>query len=179
MAELKGKLPVPSELARIATQNLEPNSFLTCYWNDFANNGTSIEEFVSEKSHLENILQGLGIETTNEFRDDIEASQDLLDEEATLCLSTGEHNAHIIEHDAFHRLFISKIRGGPKYHFSEAIAWFLTHDSKLPVYDRVARKKEVGLPFCITTDQWVQVNRPLLTSGVGCQLWTPSLLYCQ
>lgn len=164
MRELKLKPPLPSELARIAIEHLGEDSFLTCYWRDFVNNGTSIEEFVAEKSHLEDILQGLNIRTTNEFREDIEGSQDLLDEESILhSICITEMSKHIIEHDAFHRIFISKIRGGPKYRFSEAVAWFLTHDSKLPVFDRAARKGKSYLSFCLTSDQWVQINRPLLT----------------
>jgi len=163
MKELKQKQPLPSELARIAVENLEEDSFLTSYWRDFVRNGTSIEEFVAEKSHLEDILQGLNIRTTNEFRKDIEGSQDLLTEESMLrSTCKTEMSEHIIEHDAFHRIFIGKIRGGPKYHFSEAVAWFLTHDSKLPVYDRVARKGKNYLSFSITSNQWIQINRPLL-----------------
>lgn len=163
MEELKQKPPLPRELARIAKENLEKDSFLTCYWNDFAKNGTSIEEFISEKSHLEDILEGLEIKETDEFRKDIEGSQELLNEESILrSVCTFEVSDHIIEHDAYHRIFINKVRAGPKYKFSEVTAWFLTHDSKLPVYDRAARKGKSYLPFCITSDQWVQVNRPLL-----------------
>jgi len=163
MKQLKQRPPLPKELARIAAVNLEKDSFLTCYWDEFVKNGTSIEEFISEKSHLEDILVGLEIRETNKFREDIEESQELLDEESILRSNTFEDNEHIIEHDAFHRVFINKIRKGPKYNFSEAVAWFLTYDSKLPIYDRAARKGKPFLPFCITGDQWVQVNRPLLT----------------
>ena len=163
MKQLKQRPPLPKELARIATMNLEKDSFLTCYWDEFVKNGTSIEEFISEKSHLENILGGLEIRETNEFRKDIEESQELLNEESILRSSTSVDRDYIVEHDAYHRVFINKIRKGPKYHFHEAVAWFLTHDSKLPVYDRAARKGKPFLPFCITSDQWVQVNRPLLT----------------
>ncbi len=163
MKQLKQKPPLPKELARIAAENLEKDSFLTCYWDEFVKNGTSIEEFVSEKSHLEGILEGLEIKETNKFRKDIEGSQELLNEKSILRSSTSEVNEHIIEHDTYHRVFINKIRKGPKYKFSEAVAWFLTHDSKLPVYDRAARKGKSFLSFCITSDQWVQINRPLLT----------------
>ena len=163
MKELKRKPPLPSELARIAVENLGEDSFVTLYWRDFVRNGTSIEEFVTEKSHLEDILQGLNVKTTNKHREDIEGSQDLLNEESILrSVCSNELGEHIIEHDAFHRIFINKIRRGPQYHFPEAVAWFLTHDSKLPAYDRAARKGKSYLPFCITSDQWVQINRPLL-----------------
>lgn len=163
MKELRLRPPLPSELAKIAVEALEEDSFLVSYLTDFVEHGTSIEEFVAEKSHLEAILQGLNITTTNTFRQQIEESQEQLYEEGVLrsvCkVGVGEH---IIQHDAFHRIFITKMRQGPKYHFPEAVAWFLTHDSKLPEYDRVARKGKPQLPFCITSDQWVQINRPLL-----------------
>jgi len=163
MKELK-KLPLPAELARIAVENLDEDSFLTLYWREFIRNGTSIEEFIAEKSHIENILQGLEIQTTNEFRDEIEGSQELIEEKRILrSICTDGTSEYIIEHDAFHRIFINRIRGGTKRHFSEAVAWFLTNDSKLPAYDRVARKGKSYLAFCITSDQWVQINRPLLT----------------
>lgn len=163
MKELKQRPPLPRELARIAVMNLEKDSFLTCYWDEFVKNGTSVEEFISEKSHLEDILEGLEIRETNEFRKDIEESQELLNEESILRSSTSKVNEHIIEHDAYHRVFINKIRKGPKYKFSAAVAWFLTYDSALPVYDRAARRGNSFLSFCITSDQWMQVNRPLLT----------------
>ena len=164
MRELKKKPPLPWELAKIAVENLEEDSFLTMYWKNFVGKRTSIEEFVTEKSFLKDILQGLNIKTTDTLRVEIEKSQELLDEETILrSVCTGELNEHIIEHDAFHRMLINKIRKEPKYHFSDAIAWFLTHDSKLPEYDRVARKGGNYLPFCVTSDQWVQINRPLLT----------------
>lgn len=112
---------------------------------------------------MKDVLEGLGIKETNEFRGDIEGSEELQDEESILRSSTGEFREPIVAHDAFHRVFINKVRKEPKYHFSQAVAWFLTNDRKLPVYDRAARKGKPCLPFCITGDQWVQVNRPLLT----------------
>ncbi len=163
MKKLKQKPPLPRELARIAKENLGIDSFLTCYWDDFVKNGTSIEEFVSEKSYLKDILEGLEIKETDRFRKDIEGSQELKSEKSILrSVCINELGGHIVEHDAYHRIFIDKVRSGTKYRFSEATAWFLTHDSKLPVYDRAARKGKPSLPFCITSDQWVQVNRPLL-----------------
>lgn len=164
MKEINQKPPIPSELAKIAVKNLEKDSFLTSYWNEFVKNGISIEEFVVEKSHLEDILHGFDISKTSKYREDIEDSPELLNEKSILrSIAAPEISEHIIEHDAFHRVFIKKIRRVPKYHFYEAVAWFLTHDNKLPVYDKVARKGQSFLPFCITSDQWIQINRPLLT----------------
>lgn len=160
---IKENKPIPKELARIAIQNLECDNFMVCYWKEFVDNGISIEEFVAEKSHIEEILNNLKINITHKIRKDIESSQELLKEESLLRqVAPPNTDEHVIEHDAFHRLLIQKMRRGEKYNFSEADVWFLTHDTKLPVYDRIARKGRQSLPFCLLTNQWVQINRPLL-----------------
>ncbi len=101
---------------------------------------------------------------TNKFRKDIEDSEELLNAESILTRACGDNfNPAIVEHDAFHQVFINKIRKGPKHSFSDATAWFLTHDTKLPAFDREARRGRPYLPFCIMTDQWAQINRPLLS----------------
>ena len=162
MKELKEKPPIPKDLARIAIDNLGEDSFLTIYWKDFVANGTSIEEFITKTSYIETILKELGIRKTNDYRNVIDGSDELISEESTLRSCSEYTNEYIIEHDAFHRIFINKKRGGLKYRYSDAVAWFLTQDNKLPRYDRIARKGQDYLPFCITTDQWIQINRPLL-----------------
>lgn len=162
--QLRQRPSLPSELARIAVENLEVDSFVTLYWKSFVRNGISIEEFYSERSHLDEILGGLDIQITNKFRRDIDKSDELIDEMSILrSVAVAWTSEHIIEHDAYHRVFINKIRKSPKYSFTDATAWFLTDDSKLPVYDQVARKGKNYLPFCITSNHWIQINRPLLT----------------
>jgi len=163
LKELKRVPKLPRDLLRIAIKSLGEDDFVTNYWKEFLKNGISIEEFVSEKSHIEEIISVLEINITDEYRKEIEGSEELRDEESMLRTACGDSiSERIIEHDAFHRVLITKIRKGAKYKFNDAVAWFLTHDSKLPVYDRAARKGEDFLPFCLTTEQWVQVNRPLL-----------------
>ncbi|MCG6190078.1 hypothetical protein [Maribellus maritimus] len=152
------------EIALAAIDVLETNTFLVSYWKEFINNGLAIEEFALEKSHINNILKGYGIKLTEQFREEIEKSEELKDEESLLreSCSTGNFSQSVIEHDAFHRIFIKKLRNGFKYKFSEAKAWFLTHDSKLPTYAHHALKGRRALPFCISTNEWMQVNRPFL-----------------
>jgi len=153
----------PRELARIALLKLSKDSFLTYYWQEFVKNGTSIEEFIAEKSNIGELLNGLGIQTTGDFREEIEKSDELRSEMSILRNTLiGIRSENQIEHDAFHRILINKYRGTPKYKYRDAMAWFLTHDTLLPAYGRVARKGKNYIPFCITTDQWIQINRPLL-----------------
>jgi len=164
MKELQKYSPVPAELAKIALEYLGEDSFLTCYWKEFTENQTPLEEFITERAYLKDILDNHEIEETHKWRKEIEGTEELLQEESKLrSILMVATDDNIIEHDAFHRVLIGKIRKGPKYNFHEAIAWFLSHDTKLPVYDRVARGGKEYLPFCILSDQWIQVNRPLLT----------------
>jgi hypothetical protein len=163
MKEHKKRPPVPAELARIALDSLGTNSFLTSYWEYFVKHKLSIEEFVTEKSHIDSLLDKLEIEKVSRYRNEIEKSKELVEEESILRSSCGnQFNDNIITHDAFHRILIQKVRKDPKYRFSDAVAWFLTSDTKLPNYDRFARKGSRSLPFCILTDEWIQINRPLL-----------------
>lgn len=156
--------PIPKELVRIAIEKLDEDNFMVCYWKEFVKNGVSIKEFFAEKSHLEDILGGLEIREYSKFRRDIEDSDELKREESMLRqVAPFDTDEHVIEHDSFHRILINKLRREETYIFSKAKAWFLTHDTKLPVYDRVARRGRQFLPFCLLTNQWVQINRPLLT----------------
>jgi hypothetical protein len=167
MSEAKRRLPVPAELARVALDNLGVDSFITNYWQELVQKGISLEEFVAEKSQIEFVLYGLDVETTDEFRKEIEGSAELQSEMQILRSCCPDTNELVIEHDAFHRILISKMRKEPKYNFASAVAWFLTHDHSLPAYDRKARKGSSCIPFCITTDQWVQLNRPLLVRAAN------------
>jgi hypothetical protein len=163
VTEMKRMPFIPHDLARIAAENLEANSFLTTYWVEFAKNRTTVEEFVAEKTHVEKILSGLQIRINDEYVRSIKTSAEFTEEKSILMTECkGVLNDNIVAHDAFHRVFIGKLRGTLKYSFSQAVAWFLTDDRKLPRYDRAARKGKQCLPFCVTTDQWIQINRPLL-----------------
>lgn len=164
LKEAREKPTISSELAKIALEELGETNFITIYWSELVKKGVTIEEFIAELSHLDQILDGLNIGIFNKFRKDIEDSEELRDEMSTLRKACGDHiNIHIVEHDAFHRILINKLRKGKKYNFNEAKAWFLTHDHKLPQYSKYARQGQAHLPFCITTNEWIQINRPLLS----------------
>ena len=110
MKELKSKPVLPKDLARIAVDHLGVDSFVTIYWSEFVKNGTSIEEFIAEKSLIDGVLEGLNIQITNKFRKDIEDSEELLDAESILTRVCEDHlHPAIVEHDAFHQIFINKI----------------------------------------------------------------------
>lgn len=162
-----GKKTISADLAKVALDQMGETSFMTVFWRNLVDRGVSLREFVSEVSYLDDILEGLGITINNKFRKDIEESEDLRDEMSELRKACGDNiNLNIVEHDSFHRILVRKYRKGNKYKFNDAKAWFLTQDHKLLKYSRSARKGETYLPFCITTNEWIQINRPLLTRTV-------------
>lgn len=173
--EQRKKPIIPRELVKIAVEQLDNDSILVNYWTEYAKTGLTIEDFISEKSHVESILAELNIRIYDKNRKDIESSDDLKREESILRTACGDYfNPNIVEHDAFHRLLIIKLRKTPKYNFNNAVAWFLTQDSKLLQYSKVARKGNQSLPFCITSDQWIQINRPFLARTVSPQEYEDS-----
>ena len=164
LKETKQKPPITAELARVAINNLGQENFLTAYWSGLAQKRLTIEEFVAEISYVHDILEGLDIEVFHKFQEDIEKSDELVDEMSKLKQACGDRfNEHVVEHDAFHRILIRKLRKRTRYNFKDAVAWFLTQDSKLPSYARFARKGQEYLPFCLTTNQWIQLNRPFIS----------------
>ena len=158
-----GNIPIPSkEIAEIAIKILPEKDFLYSYWEELIEKKITIKDFIKEKTNFELLLKNLNIIQISRFRETIESSEELLNEMSKLRLYCPDKDSRVVEHDAFHRIFINKIRKVPKYHFSDAIAWFLTEDKKLPGYDGSARKEKKSLSFCLTIDQWVQFNRPLI-----------------
>jgi len=150
------------ELADVAVRTLDPNNFMVTYWREFVEKRISLNEFIVEKSHLDRIFKELNISVIPDFRKEIEGSNELKDEESILRTACGDFPATIIEHDAFHNILVKRIRNGEKYKYTQAIAWFLTHDTKLPFYARASLKGKKSLPFCITTNEWIQINRPFI-----------------
>lgn len=150
-------------LAQAAIKILDSHNFLVSYWKEFLKNGLTISEFAVDKSHINTILAGLNISVLNDFREEIEKSQDILDEESILRSTCGSLvSPSVVQHDAFHCILIKKLRQNPRYKYSDATAWFLTHDSKLPAYAHAGLKGSKALPFCITTNEWIQINRAFL-----------------
>jgi hypothetical protein len=149
-------------LAEVAIKTLDSNNFMVTYWKEFVDKRLTLNEFIIEKSHLEKVLKNLNIELISDFREEIEKSEELKNEESILRSTCGDFPQQIIEHDAFHNILVKKIRKEAKHKYSQAVCWFLTHDTKLPVYARASLKGKKTLPFCITTNEWIQINRPFI-----------------
>ena len=126
-------------------------------------------------AEVENLLQDLEIEVSDEHCKEILAQESLLDEETSLLKSIEDNkrltrnpynfrelSPYVAEHDAFHRLLILRLRAGNEgTNFFDVPYWFLTCDSKLPSYDKRRRITEkMKTPFCVLSSQWVQTMRP-------------------
>ena len=140
--------------------------FLTQYYLMYLKVGISLDEYILMKKQLDEILDKLGITITKGFRNDIDKSDELKDETSKL-MTHFNSNIHIAEHDAFHYLLISKLRGGNQYNFHKTKYWFLTNDNKLLPYDEFTKKQKKSMPFCIMLNQWIQIHRPLFLRTLG------------
>lgn len=95
----------------------------------------------------------------------IEESEEYLDEQKKLRANCKQEiSDNIIKHDAFHKVLIKKIRGNDdeNIEFKNAKAWFLTEDFKLIDSSNLFLQKGIELPYCLSVDQWIHFNRPLL-----------------
>jgi hypothetical protein len=67
----------------------------------------------------------------------------------------------VLEHDAKHRLLVEQLRGAGHIEFSNGRYWFLTQDTRLPVFARTVPvgQEPPNLPFCMLSSAWAQVMR--------------------
>jgi len=110
-------------------------------------------------------LKEKNITKTDLYQKIIEESEEYLNEQKILRANCKQETLeNIIKHDAFHKVLIKKIRGNDDkiIKISNAKAWFLTEDIKLINYANLFIKKDIKFPYCLSVDQWIQINRPLL-----------------
>lgn len=140
------------------------NDFVKGYMRESAETGVSIDDYFELFMHIEGLLKEYGVVVSDYLCKDVENDPQLKNEISILNTATNNSKEPLkAEHDAFHRLLILKHRGGKKLNsFIDANAWFLTLDTILPKYDRIARKGSEGIPFCIQANQFIQLLRPLI-----------------
>jgi hypothetical protein len=179
LKEVKDRPVITSELAALALQSTSDEDFITAYWKEAAHKskGSYVDPstFYEYYRYLEQILGEMGI-TVNDshhaeiIEDDerIALEESLLREVMQSYSSRAADNVSqfVLKHDVYHRLLVLHHRRDiPQEIFGNARAWFLTCDTKLPPYDRVARSKQgmlARLPFCATSGQWLQTLRPFI-----------------
>lgn len=175
LKEIKGRPVVTSDLAELALAATSDEDFITAYWSRVKEQRSYIDPttFYEYYRYLVPILKDQNVTVDDTFCDEVwSRDSDLAGEETLLREVMQGYNAkaadrvstYVLKHDVFHRLLIMRYRKGlPHEIFTDARAWFLTCDTKLAPYDRIARNKQGirdNLPFCVTSGQWIQTLRP-------------------
>ncbi len=159
----KGPLISPG-LAQVGAEYTTQGDLTTAYWRKYAQTKISIDDFFALYQHIEELLKESDIKIKDTLCDRIRDDPLLTQEISKLNLATDSIKfPKVAEHDAFHRLLILRLRGkSPPKTFIDTKVWFLTCDTLLPKYDRMARKNPDEIPFCILANQWIQTMRPFL-----------------
>jgi len=170
--------PIEAEIAEAALSVVIGRDFYTHHWQSsldargYSARGGYFELYREVGALLEQYNVSIETEGDEAIRSDTAA---LAQEEALLRTALpGLEDIHpaVAEHDAHHRLLILRLRAGYEAGTPLEIPyWFLTCDTKLPVYDRRARPR-LGLkvPFCVLSSHWLQLLRPFGAAVEGFDL---------
>jgi hypothetical protein len=161
---------VSPEVAEAALSSTASRDFHTHFWKRSKEAGgyLSLEVYFQIYQDVENLLKeySVVIDDTDDLA--IRNDRKALNDEIVLLRKYVEnleytHDA-VVEHDAHHRLLILRLRQGFEEKTPlEVPYWFLTCDTKLPVYDRRVRARPDNLyrfPYCVLSSQWMQLLRP-------------------
>lgn len=140
------------------------------YFESYGAQGSSPEEWFRKAAQLKPKLDELGIEVVSEavesvFKNEGEKINDyvvLLNRAAVFGSSRPRaRDDRPMEHDAFHRALVERLRGDGHRQFGSAQYWFLTEDKVLPRFGQLAREGEATptIPFCISVAAWAQIAR--------------------
>jgi hypothetical protein len=179
LADAKLKPLTSPELASLALDATNDDDIYTTYWKQVAESKGSVvnvdpQVFYDYYINLASILEQYQVKIDDTFHDEIIVQDSEIASEASRLRSVMEDvfgpqavddvSQHVLDHDVYHRFMILKYRKGLKNEsFLDARAWFLTCDTKLPLYDRVVRGADKSkLPFCVLSGQWLQLIRPYI-----------------
>lgn len=166
--EARSLPPIAPEVAEAALTVTFGDDFYTHYWKRTRDE----KGFLSRQGYyelyksLDPFLEEYEIAVETALDKEIRSNTDALRAEESLLLSSlsGYQPPHpsVVEHDAFHRLLVLQLRQGHEESSPlQTPFWFLTCDTKLPVYDRRARQKQgFKVPFCVLSSHWMQLLRP-------------------
>lgn len=155
--ELLNAPNVRKDLAQLGADLSEEENFITSYWRSFAKTNISKQDFIDKFKHLPELLRLKDIEVV-EAIDNIPL-EDLEKEKALLNSSiSSKKTDNIATHDAYHRLFIKKLREETLSSEKETEYWFLSLDSQLAIYAQKTRQQGER-PFMYMPHQLLQILR--------------------
>jgi hypothetical protein len=159
-------ISLPSrDYADLMVQAASEKGFDRAFWIAYRDKNMSRQDFFDRAAHFTSDLEQLGIHSVDEGCQRVDRRAEEVKTYVTLLDHVGGQQwkeTVVLEHDAKHRLLVEQLRGDGHIEFTNARYWFLTQDSRLPVFARLSssgRTEITGLPFCITSSAWAQVMR--------------------
>jgi hypothetical protein len=155
------------ELANTMLQTSGEKGFNRYFWQTYRDKRTKPKDFFDRLDHFEADLKRYGIKEKKDGCVAVEKQTDRIQAYASLLNSERwpwQKEWVVLEHDSMCRLLVERLRGEGHIQFSNARAWFLTYDTKLPRFaERVPDNGDEppDLPFCISPSAWIQVIRAL------------------
>lgn len=178
LQEVKRYPMLTSELASLALDATSDEDFLTSYWKRVKEAGAYVdpEQYFDYYINIIQILKQFNVSMDETLHEEIITTK--LSEISTQAThlrsvmelyfgkqSTDRVSDFVLEHDVYHRILIMARRGkiNDRETFINTKYWFLTSDSKLPVYDRSLRSTQFNkMPFCVLSGQWFQTINPIV-----------------
>jgi hemerythrin-like domain-containing protein len=166
--------PIAPEVAEAALSVTLGQDFYAHYWQRSMDTKgyLSRQGYYEVFKQVEPFLEEYNISVDSNLDEAIRADVETLQgEEVQLRRSLPRLIIHssVAEHDAHHRILILGLRAGYEETSPlEVPYWFLTCDTKLPVYDRRVRQRQgLIVPFCVLTSHWMQLLRPFAAAVEG------------
>lgn len=168
---------ITSELASLALDATSDEDFLTSYWKQVKEAGAYVdpEQYFDYYINLVQIIKQFNVTMDETLHEEIvtnkvsEISAQVTHLRSIMEVYFGKQSTDrvsdfVLEHDVYHRILILTRRGkiNDRETFVNTKYWFLTCDSKLPVYDRSLRSTQFNkMPFCVLSGQWFQTINPI------------------
>ena len=139
--------------------------FDRAFWVSYRDSNISTQDFFDRAAHFEHDFEKLDIEVVKDGCEKVDKKPELIQEYvAVLDHIRGQQwrETVVLEHDAKHRILIEQLRGDGHLEFSNGRYWFLTQDTKLPLFARSMPDSTEGrhdLPFCMLSSAWAQIMR--------------------
>lgn len=178
LQEVKRYPMITFELASLALNATSDEDFLTSYWKKVKEAGAYVDpvQYYDYYINIIQILKQLNVTMDETLHEEIittkvsEISMQVTHLRAIMenyfgKQSTDRVSDFVLEHDVYHRFLILARRGkiNDRETFVNTKFWFLTCDSKLPVYDRSLRSTQFNkMPFCVLSGQWFQTINPIV-----------------
>jgi hypothetical protein len=161
-----GGLRLPSRrYADLMIRAAAEKGFDQAFWVSYRDSNISRQDFFHRASHFEHDFEKLDIEIVKDGCSKVDNKVTLVQRYVSLLSKIGGsqwRETIVLEHDAKHRILIEQLRGDGYHAFSNGRFWFLTQDTRLPLFARATLdpgSPPPDLPFCMSSSAWAQIMR--------------------